>query len=120
MDIVTIQEYIKKMQRELELSEDEFNKIYPFPGNKYLEYFWQEKPFGTIMGMGVNGNADVVSMLYTKGKTDIMSLDEIERAYFDTKSWAWWGRAREFIERYIQCFPNDESQWKFVWIPQDW
>ena len=109
MDIVTIQEYIKKMQRELALSEDEFNKIYLFPGNKYLEYFWQEKPFGTIMGMGVNGNADVVSMLYAKGKTDIMFLDEVERAYFDTKSWAWWGRAREFIERYIQCFPNDEK-----------
>jgi hypothetical protein len=39
MDIVTIQEYIKKMQTELALSEEEFNKIYPFPGNKYLEYF---------------------------------------------------------------------------------
>jgi len=38
------------------------------------------------MGMGVNGNADVVSMLYAKGKTDIMFLDEVERAYFDTKS----------------------------------
>lgn len=109
MDNVSIQEYIKKMQQELVLSEEEFNKIYPFPGNKYLEYFGQEKPFWTIMWMWVNGNADVVSMLYAKGKTDIMSLDEVERAYFDTKSGTGRGRAREFIERYIQCFPNDEK-----------
>ena len=38
-----------------------------------------------------------------------MSLTEIERAYFDTKSSTRRGRAREFIERYIQCFPNDEK-----------
>lgn len=105
----TIQQYLPKMTKELALSEEEFNKIYPFPGNKYLEYFGQEKPFGTIMGMGVNGNADVVSMLYQKGKTDIMSLDETERAYFDTKSGSWWGRARDFLEKYIECQPTDKK-----------
>ncbi len=109
MNTTTIQEYIKKMERELALSQEEFNKIYPFPGNKYLEYFWQEKPFGTIMGMGVNGNADVVCNLFSQEKTDIMCLSEAERAYFDTKSWTGRGRAREFVERYIQCFPNDEK-----------
>lgn len=109
MDIVSIQNYIQKMERELVLTEDEFNKIHPFPGNKYLEYFWKEKPFGTIMGMGVNGNADIVCTLFGQGKTDIMCLSETERAYFDTKSWTGRGRAREFIERYIQCFPNDEK-----------
>lgn len=105
----TIQHYLPKMTKELALSEADFNKIYPFPGNKYLEYFGQEKPFGTIMGMGVNGNAEIVSMLYEKGKTDIMSLDENERAYFDTKSGTGWGRARDFLEKYIECKPTDKK-----------
>lgn len=106
---ITIQSYIPRMTQELSLSEEEFNKIYPFPGNKYLEYFGEPKPFGTIMGMWVNGNAEVVSMLYQKWKTDIMSLDETERAYFDTKSGSWWGRARDFLEKYIECKPTDKK-----------
>jgi hypothetical protein len=38
-----------KMQTELILSQEEFNKIHLFPGNKYLEYFGEEPKFGTIM-----------------------------------------------------------------------
>jgi hypothetical protein len=37
------------MKKELRLTENEFNKIYFFPGNKYLQYFGQDKPFGTVM-----------------------------------------------------------------------
>ncbi|MFZ2151381.1 MAG: DUF2779 domain-containing protein [Candidatus Absconditicoccaceae bacterium] len=109
MDTTTIQQYIQKIETELSLSESEFNQLYPFPGNKYLEYFGEAKPFGTIMGMGVNGNPDIVSSLYYQGKTDIMSLTEIERAYFDTKSGTGRGRAREFIEKYIECLPTDKK-----------
>ena len=109
MDIVTIQSYIQKMEAELVLSEEEFNKKYLFQWSKYLEYFWTQKPFGTIMGMWVNGNPEIVSSLYYQWKTDIMALTETERAYFDTKTGSGRGRAREFIERYIQCFPNDEK-----------
>jgi hypothetical protein len=33
------------MQKELWLSEDEFNKIHVFPGNKYLNYFGKKPDF---------------------------------------------------------------------------
>jgi hypothetical protein len=49
LDVVTIKSVIKKMQTELLLSEEDFNKIHLFPGNKYLEYFGKEAEFGTIM-----------------------------------------------------------------------
>ncbi len=109
MDTTTIQQYIQKMEIELALSEQEFNDLYIFPWNKYLEYFWEQKPFGTIMGMWVNGNPDIISTLFYQWKTDIMSLSEVERTYFDTKSWTGLGRAREFIERYIECKPTDKK-----------
>ena len=109
MDSVTIQSYIHKMESELSLSEEEFNQKYPFPWSKYLEYFWETKPFGTIMGMWVNGNPETVSTLYYQWKTDIMKLTEIERAYFDTKSGSNRGKSREFIERYIECKSTDKN-----------
>lgn len=116
MDTITIQQYIQKIESELALSESEFNKLYPFPWNKYLEYFWEAKPFWTIMWMWVNGNPDIVSSLYYQWKTDIMSLAEDEKDLFNTKDGI--GRAREFIDRYIQCKPNDDKIILKEWIKE--
>ncbi|OQY39489.1 MAG: hypothetical protein B6229_03650 [Spirochaetaceae bacterium 4572_7] len=49
LDEITIKSTIQKMQTELSISQEEFNKIHLFPGNKYLEYFGKEAEFGTIM-----------------------------------------------------------------------
>ena len=59
------------------------------------------------MWMWVNGNADIVSSLYYQWKIDIMSLSEEEKDLFNTKDWI--GRAREFIDRYIECKPTDKK-----------
>lgn len=107
MHPTTIQQYIHKMWSELSLSEHEFNALHPFPGNKYVPYFGQERPFGTIVWMGVNGNPIVVRDLYEQWKTDIMTLTEDEKDLFHTQNGV--GKAREFIDNYSYCVANDTN-----------
>lgn len=114
LDDITIKSTIQKMQKELNLSETEFNKIHLFPGNKYIEYFWQEAQFGTIMWWWLNPNAALVSDLYYQWKTDILWLSQEDKDLFNTKNPSknkpgpW--KAREFIDRYIECFSTDLSK----------
>ena len=110
VDDVTIRSVIKKMQTELILPESEFNKIHLFPGNKYLEYFWKEAKFGTLMWGWLNAKADLVSSLYYQWKSEILSLSEDDKDLFNTKSGNWIWKAREFIDRYIDCFSPDLTQ----------
>ena len=55
-----IQAYIELMRAELPLSEEEFWKYHQFPGNKYLEYFGMEKPFGTIYSIPYSRSTSAV------------------------------------------------------------
>lgn len=107
MDPVSIKNYTSKIKEELVLSEDEFNKRYPWEGTKYLDYFGQDKPFWTIMWAGVQNKGDIVSSLYYQWHTDILSLTEEEKAMFENK-WGW-GNAREFIDRYVHCKTTGEK-----------
>lgn len=106
MDNTTIQNHITKIHRELSLSQEEFNNLYPWGWSRYLDYFWQDKPFWTIMWAGIV-KADIVSSLYYQGKTDILALTEEEKTMFE-KQWGW-GTAREFIDRYIHCKTTGEK-----------
>lgn len=111
LDKSIIKSVIQKIQTELILPESEFNKIHLFPGNKYLEYFWKEAEFGTLMWWWLNANADLVSSLYYQWKSDILSLSQDDKDLFNTKNppknkpGLW--KAREFIDRYIECFSPD-------------
>jgi len=110
LDEITIKSTIQKMQTELSISQEEFNKIHLFPGNKYLEYFGKEAEFGTIMWWWLNPNANLISDLYYQNKTEIISLSEEDKDLFNTKSGNWIWKAREFIDRYIECFSADLSK----------
>lgn len=107
MDSWTIQNYINKIEKDLVLSESEFNKLYPWEWSKYLDYFGEDKSFWTIMGAWVTHKADVVSSLYYQGKTSILDLTEDEKLMFEKQGG--WGTAREFIDRYIQCKTSGEK-----------
>jgi len=105
-----IQDYVRRIQAELVLAEDEFNKVHPFAGNKYLEYFAPvdadrnlKKPFGTIYAIPKLhfSKASVVQALHEQGVRDLASLTYEQRELFYGKNGMW--SAGEFIELYCAC-----------------
>lgn len=106
LDTQTIRWYTQQMQQELALDESSFNALYPWDGAKYIDYFGEDRPFGTIMGAGMN-KAKVVQELYSEDRTNIMDLTDDEKALFENQ-WGW-GKTIEFIENYIQCTQTGKS-----------
>jgi len=58
--------------------------LYPWNGAKYTEYFGEDRPFGTIMGAGVN-KPKVVQELHSLGRTQIIDLTTEEKALFENE-----------------------------------
>lgn len=101
-----IEEKIKIIRTELSLNEDNFNNIHPFPWNKYLEYFWEDKCFWTVYWIPKlhYSKAPIVKQFHDKWKLDLMLLDNEELSLFDS-SWGGWS-TRKFLDNYIYCKNN--------------
>lgn len=70
---------IEQMKKFLSLTEEEANKQFLRAGTRYLEYFGEDKPFGTVMGMGIqHSNASYIQDLFYQGRTDLADLTEEE------------------------------------------
>lgn len=92
-----VEEKVTQMRSYLTLSEAEANKQFLRTGTKYLEYFWEDKPFGTVMGMGIHhSNASYVQDLYYQWRTKISELTEDEIDGFNDN-------AQNFISNYLAC-----------------
>lgn len=101
---------IDVMRSHLQLSEEEFNKIYPFTWTKYIEYFWEDRPFWTVMGRWIHhSKAEAICDFYYTGRHDILALTDIEKDCFNSKwkNGELW-TSREFIELYCSCKRNDK------------
>ncbi len=73
------QAYIDLIRSELVLSEPAFNALHPFPGNKYLEYFGNEKPFGTIYCIPYSqGTTPIVKELHENNTIDLKQVSNEE------------------------------------------
>ncbi|MBP6921703.1 DUF2779 domain-containing protein, partial [Candidatus Gracilibacteria bacterium] len=91
-----IQAFIDIIRSELVLSEGDFAKIHAFPGNKYLEYFGAEKPFGTIYSIPYSQTVSaIVKELHEK---EITLLENIPDDILKSMS----GKAAEFLQRYFR------------------
>ena len=90
------QAYIDLIRSELVLSEPAFNALHPFPGNKYLEYFGNEKPFGTIYCIPYSqGTTPIVKELHENNTIDLKQVSNEEL-------WRITGRGADFLERYFR------------------
>lgn len=80
----------------ISLSEEEANKQFLWSWTKYLEYFWEDKPFWTVMGMGIHhSNASYVQDLFYQGKHHITMLTEEETDGFNANG-------QNFINKYLE------------------
>ena len=95
-----IEAKVWEMQENLILSEIDFNRKFPFSGSKYIEYFGEERPFGTIYGRGIT-KADAVQALHAEWKKNISDLSQEEILLFEKKGGG--GSAYEFIQNYLRC-----------------
>ncbi len=97
-----VEEKLTQMRSYLSLSEAEANKQFLRAGTKYLEYFWEDKPFGTVMGMGIHhSNASYVQDLYYQWRTKISELTEDEINGFNDNG-------QNFISNYLACKATGE------------
>ncbi len=95
-----VEETLGKLKKEIHLSEEDFNKLHMYPWVKYLEYFGEDKPFGTIMWRGIHhGKAKLIHELYYDGSHNIDELTEEEIMLFHGKDAP--GTSYEFINNYL-------------------
>lgn len=97
-----ISERVTQMKAELVLSEDSFNKEYPFSWSKYREYFGKEREFGTIYGKWLT-SPKAVWQLHRESVTRLSDLDGEQRDLFN-KADGSHGSARLYIERYLESW----------------
>lgn len=95
-----IEAKVSEVQENLILSENDFNKKFPFSGSKYIEYFWEDRPFGTIYGRGIKRCENAVKSLHNENKIQLTELHSEEISLFE-KKW-WWGESYEFIKNYLR------------------
>lgn len=99
---IIVEEKCEQMRKYLALSEEEANKQFLRAGTKYLEYFWEDKPFGTVMGMGIHhSNASYVQDLFYQWRTKISELTEDEIDWFNDN-------AQNFISNYLRCKQSNQ------------
>lgn len=90
---------IQEIQENLILSKKDFNQKFPFSGSKYMEYFWEERPFWTIYWRGIT-KPDSVKRFHSEWKINIEDLTTEEISSFESASW--WGSAYTFIQNYLR------------------
>jgi hypothetical protein len=91
-----IQAYIDLMRTELVLPEEDFWVLHPFPGNKYLEYFGADKPFGTIYSIPIHhSRAPLIAQAARENRIDISALSQEELRWIGTE-------AGNFIDKYFR------------------
>jgi len=91
-----IESQLTALRTYISLSEDEANKQFLRSWTKYLEYFWEDKAFWTVMGMGIHhSNASYVQDLFYQGRYQISSLTDEEIDGFNTNG-------QNFINRYFE------------------
>lgn len=103
LDDKTIELTIKNIDEQMKLSVADFEKIWPFPWNKYLDYFGESKPWGTVMSIpGLHASkASIVAEMYYDGTIDLSELDDDQIESFYSKSGPW--SAGTFINYYLEC-----------------
>lgn len=88
---------LDKMRTYLTLSEEEANKQFLRWWTRYLEYFWEDKPFWTVMGMWIHhSNASYIQDLFYQNRIVLADLTDDEIDWFNDN-------AQQFIARYKQC-----------------
>jgi hypothetical protein len=96
-----IETKIKQIQEYITLSEQEANKQFLRAWTRYLEYFWEDKPFWTVMGMGIHhSNASYIQDLYYQWRQQIATLTEDEIDGFNNNG-------QTFINKYLEA----KKQW---------
>lgn len=100
----TIEGVIKKMKAELSLQEDQFNQLHPFTGGKYVEYFGEEKPFGTVLAIpGLHHSKfGLVASLF---KSWMVNLTELDGGII----WELGNKAAYFVNHYLQSVADGNS-----------
>jgi len=98
---LVIEEAIKKIKKELILTEKEFNKIHHFTWSKYIEYFWKDKKFWTIYWKWLNHCNKAIKDLHYANKPIIDELDIEEQELFNKSNWDVWS-ARQYIINYLE------------------
>ena len=101
-----IEESIKQIKTELILSENEFNKIYPFSWSKYIEYFWKDREFWTIYWKWLTSPV-ATRILHYKNKILLNDLSNEEQELFNKSDWSIWS-ARQYIINYLKA--NKENK----------
>ena len=101
-----IEETIKKIKKELILTEEEFNKIHPFTWSKYIEYTWEDRNFWTIYWKWLTSAKAIKELHYNWNKNlDNLSIEEQE--LFNKSNWDIWS-ARQYIINYLES----KKSWK--------
>ena len=101
-----IQWIITKIKEELILPEEEFNKIHSFTWSKYLEYFWEDREFGTIYWKWLTSAKTIKELHYNWNiKLDELNIEEQE--LFNKSDWSIWS-ARQYIINYLES----KKKWK--------
>jgi len=100
-----IEETINKINKELILTEEEFNKIHPFTWSKYIEYFWEDRDFWTIYWKWLT-SAKAIKELHYNWNTKLDDLSIEEQELFNKSNWDIWS-ARQYIINYLE--------WKKSW-----
>lgn len=91
-----IEKNLTQLRTYISLSEEEANKQFLWSWTRYLEYFWEDKPFWTVMGMGIHhSNASYVQDLFYQGRHEIATLTEDEIEGFNANG-------QNFINRYLE------------------
>ncbi len=101
---VEIEQIVDQMKKTLVMSEEEFNKLAPRSGTKFLEYFGKARTdvYGTVMWSGIHhSNASLIQDLYYEWTHKITELSDDEVDMFNTNG-------QRFISLYLEA---KEKKW---------
>ncbi len=101
---VEIDPIVQQMKKTLVMSEEEFNKLSPRSGTKFLEYFGQARTdvYGTVMWSGIHhSNASLIQDLYYEWTHKITELSDDEVDMFNNNE-------QRFISLYLEA---KEKKW---------
>jgi len=97
LDATIIEEKLTAMRSYLTMNQEEADRHFLRAGTRYLDYFGEDKPFGTIMGMGIHhSNASYIQDLYYRWSINLSDLTPSEIDGFNDGS-------QQFIAQYLQC-----------------
>jgi len=103
---LVIEETIKKIKKELILTEEEFNKIHLFTWSKFIEYTWEDRKFWTIYWKWLT-SAKAIKELHYNWNKNLDELNNEEQELFNKSNWDVWS-ARQYIINYLES----KKEWK--------